>query len=395
MTSAPHDPAAPPAWTFPYCPRPPLWTLEWDSLLADCAWLRELDGCPQDPIYHAEGDVLQHTHMICEALVALAEWRALHAEARSVLFAAALLHDIAKPACTVIEGARIHSRGHAALGARVARLLLWRGQSDARGTARVQALAPPSRRNDIVALVRHHHLPVRLLDQPAPQRAVIAASQTARCDWLALLAEADVRGRLCDDQPALLERVALFRAYCEEQQCLRGPRAFASDHSRFLYFRHDDRDPTYAAYDDTLCEVVLLAGLPGAGKTTWRRTHLPDWPTISLDEVRSTLRIAPDQEQAPVISQAKATARAWLRDCRSLVWDATNTTRALRAQLIDLFAAYGARIRIVYVEAPYEDLVRRNRTRVRPVPEAVIERLAQRLALPDLTEAHAVDLVET
>jgi hypothetical protein len=68
---------------------------------------------------------------------------------------------------------------------------------------------------------------------------------------------------------------------------------------------------------------------------------------------------------------------------------------ALRAQLIDLFAAYGARIRIVYVEAPYAELVRRNRARVRPVPEAVIERLDQRLAVPDLTEAHAVDLVET
>ena len=29
-----------------------------------------------------------------------------------------------------------------------------------------------------------------------------------------------------------------------------------------------------------------MSGLPGAGKDTWVRTNLPDWPAVSLDAVR-------------------------------------------------------------------------------------------------------------
>jgi hypothetical protein len=84
-------------------------------------------------------------------------------------------------------------------------------------------------------------------DKPNPQRAVIKASQVIRCDLLALLAEADVRGRQCDDQLELLERVQFFREFCQENNCLFYSRPFPSDHSRFVYFQKDNRDPNYAA----------------------------------------------------------------------------------------------------------------------------------------------------
>jgi predicted kinase len=80
-----------------------------------------------------------------------------------------------------------------------------------------------------------------------------------------------------------------------------------------------------------------------------------------------------------------------MRAQRSFVWNATNTTRAMRTQLIDFFVSYGARVRIVYVEASFTDLLRRGATRARPVPETVIRRLAARLDVPDVTEADRVD----
>ena len=52
-------------------------------------------------------------------------------------------------------------------------------------------------------------------------------------------------------------------------------------------------------------------------------------------------------------------------------------------------------MRIVYVEAAFAELRRRNRTRARPIPEAVLRRLAARLDVPDVMEADEVEWVLT
>jgi predicted kinase len=323
--------------------------------------------------------------MVAEALTTAAGWRALPPERRSALFAAALLHDVAKPACTQIaaDGA-ISSPGHARSGAKLARALLTRG--DGSLTA-----APCPQRETVARLVRAHGLPLWFYEKHDPQRAVLAASMSARLDDVAALAEADVRGRVCDDQRGLLERIALFRAYCAEQTCLTQPFVFASDHSRFVYFRDPTKTPTYAAYDDTLCEVTMLCGLPGAGKDTWIARHAPDLSVIALDAIRCELKVAPTGDQGAVAALAKSRARELLRRKQSLIWNATNITYAARAALIDLFAAYHARIRIVYLDTPWEVIVRRNQARAPRVPELVIARMLRKLEVPDLTEAHRVE----
>ena len=62
------------------------------------------------------------------------------------------------------------------------------------------------------------------IDRPDPRRLAIEVSQTARCDHLAILAEADVRGRICADQQRLLDNIALFaRVRGREQGCLAAP----------------------------------------------------------------------------------------------------------------------------------------------------------------------------
>jgi len=92
-------------------------------------------------------------------------------------------------------------------------------------------------RERIVALVRHHGLPATLLDKPCPQRAIITASMTAPCDLLAILAEADARGRVLIGADDSRDRIQLFRKTCVENECLDRPYRFASDHSRVRYFK--------------------------------------------------------------------------------------------------------------------------------------------------------------
>jgi hypothetical protein len=82
-------------------------------------------GCAQDAVFHAEGDVWIHTRMVCEAMAALPVWCALPEGDRQVVFAAAVLHDQAKPSCTREENGRITSRGHSVRGAINARRILW------------------------------------------------------------------------------------------------------------------------------------------------------------------------------------------------------------------------------------------------------------------------------
>lgn len=362
-----------------YCPQGPEWPSPWEEMDREYPWIHALRDCPQDPVYHAEGDVWIHTRMVCQELAALPAWRELPEDERRLLFATAVLHDVGKPDCTREDEGRISSRGHSRRGAILSRGLLWRMG------------VPVGIREQICGMIRQHQAPYYLIDRPDAERLAITISQTARCDHLAILAEADVRGRICATQQQLLDNVALFREQVTEAGCLREPFAFSSDAARVLYFHDERRHHSTPAREVYSCDVVLMAGLPGAGKDHHVRTHFAEWPVISLDAIRAELGVDPEDEQGGVVSEARERARGHLRRGERFVWNGTNVSRQLRGQLLELFLAYGARMKIVYVEVPVEELFAQNRGRTARVPEKVVSRLLERWEPPDRTEAHEVE----
>jgi len=348
-------------------------------------------GCRQDAVHHAEGDVATHVRLVCEALTAMEDWRRRDPDERVAVFLGAALHDVAKPACTVEdENGRISSADHGKKGAQLARKILWRGDGFA------DSPPPLVVREAVSALVRYSSLPLWLWDKEDPTRSIIRASQSARLDWLALLAEADACGRSCQDLADLLSRIQLFSQYASEHGCLFEPYVFPSDHSRFVYFhkRAEPGNESYAArdvYDDTRFEVTLMSGLPGAGKDHWIARNANTLTVVSLDAIRSRLGVRFDQDQNKVILTARNEARQLMRKSQSFVWNATNVTRFMRDPLVRFFHDYGARIRIVYVEPPtFQELLLRNASRESPIPPGAIEKLADKLEVPDLTEAHTL-----
>jgi predicted kinase len=144
-------------------------------------------------------------------------------------------------------------------------------------------------------------------------------------------------------------------------------------------------------HDDTRLEVIVMCGLPGAGKDRWIAQNASGWPIVSLDAIRKASGISPEDNQGAVGAQAKERARAYLRQAQPFVWNATNTTRAMRRQLVELLNNYHAAVRIVYVETAWRELLRTNATRADPVPQSVLQRLAARVEMPSMTEAHTVD----
>jgi predicted kinase len=365
------------------CPAPPHWTLDWAAARAALPFLRPLDGVEQDPLHHGEGDVATHTRLAAQALAAAPAWRARPVDERVRLFAAVLLHDAAKAWTTRREDGRVTAHGHSRAGDLHARRLLW------------QLRAPVDWREHVAALVRHHQVPFWALERPDLDAIIFRVSLVARNDDLALLATADITGRVCADAGRVLESIALFEEYCAERACLDTPRAFVSDHARFSWFRHPYRDPDYAAYDDTRSTVTVMSGLPGAGKDTWVQSFAGSRPVVSLDALRAGQRAGPSGDQGAVLAAAREQARAHLRAGRDFVWNATNVSRQLRGQVIALAADYRARVEIVSVEASPQALAERNAARDAPVPGPVVDRLVARWETPDVTEAHRVSWVVT
>ncbi|MEO1434034.1 MAG: AAA family ATPase [Bacteroidota bacterium] len=374
-------------WSFPYFtafqngPSSPSWGDRFQEMENQFSWIPPLAETHQDPIFHAEGDVWTHTKMVVEALYDASAWANQSRLDQQMLFTAALMHDVAKAWTTeTIEG-RIRAPRHAKKGAQFARHQLFRLDQ------------PPSftTRETIHGLIRYHGLPLWFWDKEDPRQFVFKAALKVPFRLLIPLVRADIAGRICHDEDELNGRLAYFEEYVIEQQCLQGPYPFPSDLARFTYFRKLDSEPTYDPYDDYQSEVILLAGLPGSGKNTWIEQNAPDWPIVSLDAIRRSQNISPKGNQGYVAQQAKEQAKSYLRKSQSFIWNATNLTRTIRDGLINLFETYKAKTRVVYLETNYHELLRRNRSRTHPIPRSILEKMIDKLQVPEPSEAPNVD----
>jgi putative nucleotidyltransferase with HDIG domain len=355
---------------------------DWKSLERTFDWVRDMKGVPQDPLYHAEGDVATHTRMVLKALEKMAEYRQLPEQEQHIVWTAALWHDVEKRSTMKVEeDGSITAKGHAKKGAMTVRYFLY-----------TKTDTPFTIREQIVALVRYHALPLHALESPDPAKAVIEASLQVNTKLLAILAKANVLGRKTVGQADMLLQIDLFQALCEEYECWGHPRHFKTPNARFQYFRKEETYPDFIPFDDFGAKVILMSGLPGAGKDNYIFHHYRDWPVISLDNIRREHKISPTDKSGNgrVIQMAKEQARVYLRQQQNFVWNATNITRPMRGQLVNLFTTYKAYVTIVYVEAPYYQLYTQNPDAENYIPASIIERLAARLEVPIETEAHEV-----
>lgn len=355
---------------------------DWRALSELIPSLATLDACPQDPSYHAEGNVGIHTRMVCDELVALPCYAAAPAERRFVLFYAALLHDIAKPSVTREENGRLTSKGHSLRGATDSRILLWRQN------------VPFGQREAICRIIRAHQEPfVTIAKKSNPAFVVHKLSHELNLQELSLVAEADARGRRTEPTAAwqeTLDAIALFRELAQEEGCYEQPRAMANEHTRLRYFRHGDISPDYPFYQASGSPVLMLSGLPASGKNTWLEQYHPGLPVVSFDDARAQLGLRYGQNDGAAAHRAVAQAKELLRAKQPFAWNATHLSKQMRDKTLDLLYAYQAEVDIVYLEQPASVLFSRNHKRDSTLSNKALEQMLFRWEVPLPTEAHRV-----
>lgn len=339
---------------------------------------------PQDPIYHAEGDVFTHTVMVLEALLSLPGYQVLPRAQQIVVFLAALLHDIAKCRTTVVDPVtgRIGQPGHSRKGALDARIALW------------DAGLPFDTREAICRLIQVHQLPFFALEDSrsgrSPEFLVRKLSWELDIHLLALLAEADMRGRICADQQKVLDNIELFRELAREEGCYGQPRPFVDAHTRVSYFRGAQLHPDYPLFQEPGSRVTVMSGLPASGKNTWVEEFRPGLAVVSFDDAREELGLKHGQNDGKAAHHAIDKAKSLLRDKAPFVWNATHLSLQMRQRSLDLLYAYGAEVDLVYVEQPRVELLRRNSKRDTTLTNKALESLVLKWDVPLPTEAHSV-----
>ena len=356
--------------------------IDWDLIESTYDWVSDMRDVPQDTIWHQEGDVFIHTKMVVEALIGLSEFIGLTEENKHIVFTAALMHDIEKRSTTTheIEDGldRIRSHKHSQ-----------RGESTIRGILYKEIDTPFETREHIAKLVRLHSLPLWAIEKEDPNKAVIRASLDVNTFLLAMLAKADILGRIANDNDDMLYRVELFKELCKDNRCFGNEREFNAPLDRYTYLNRKGFAPATEFFDARKFTVYVIAGLPGTGKDYFIQQELSDLHVLSLDDIRREHKIKPTDKKGNgrVIQMGKEKAKELMREKLNFVYNATNITRDMRSKWISLFQEYGGYVKIIYLEVPYKKLLSQNKNREYPVPEDVIEKLIYKLDIPSCAEA--------
>ena len=342
------------------------------------AWIQDMKTTIQDPIYHQEGNVYNHTKMVVNELFKQQDFQDLSTQEKHILVITAIFHDVEKRTTTVTEDdGRVTSKGHGIKGGKTTNYILYKDFN-----------VPFDIRYQIIQLIKYHSKALWWETAKDSNHYVIKLSLLLNNKHLIILSTADVKGRIAGDTTRQLETIDFYKELCLENDCYDKPKTFTSNISRIYYIKNGGY-PDIEIFDDTKSSVKILCGIAGSGKDTFLR-DLKGFEVISLDDIRKEFKskIGDKKSAGRVIQEAKSRAKEYLRNDIDFVWNATNLTRNNRQQLINIFAPYKPYIEIVYIEKDYQTLIQQNKEREESdlVPLDVIDNMIKKIELPELVE---------
>jgi len=360
-------------------------SIDFDKLEKIFTPYQPMKNCLQNPKYHKEGDVWEHTKLTLKEIVKYFD--GMDDYGKNVLFLSALLHDIAKPISTKEVNGELETKKHSVMGARMVREILW-------GKNRIWTV-PWKLREEVSNMVLLHSLPVHFINRADPERSIYGSSQVLVNKQLKILSQADSLGRICEDdkdQNYSIEAIQLFETFCKEKDCWDKVKEFPSDNARFRYFFDHKGLSDYDIFEPYIGNVIMMSGIQGSGKSYTIKEIYSDLPVIGLDETREKLDVEFGEAEGEVSQSVKEQCKELMRAKKDFVFNATNTIKDNRSRWIRLFRQYGYSITIHYVEKPIEKTLINNRNRELKLPDSIILEKFSKLDVPTRLECHRLEL---
>lgn len=124
-------------------------------------------------------------------------------------------------------------------------------------------------------------------------------------------------------------------------------------------------------------KLVIMAGLPGSGKSYVRAKEYPDFKAIDCDEIKKNLEGYDPKNPGLVHEQSKILEQKeiyfTLGMGQSFVYNTTATNWAKLVKLIKDAKGIGYEVELCYVSVSLKTALKRNASRERVVPQALIE----------------------
>lgn len=355
-------------------------------------FVNDLINTEQDAKWHGEGNVYNHTKLVCEQLIKLPEYQAKDSISQLILFFSALFHDVGKIVSTKKENEEITVVNHGRKGSNIIRKYLWQ-EYELSGNIEYQEV-----REAICLLIKYHMVPLYIASENNIRRTIKLSTNNELTKYFSLemlyiLSKADILGRICSDTDEQLLNLEIFKQIAIGKNTYYHNYQFQNNYTKYHYCNGTNVYEEDSLYDSSWGEIILMCGLPGTGKDTYINNYFKNKNIISLDEIRKEYHIKPTDDQKEVISVANYRMKNYLRSKQEFIWNATNITSLTRQKIISVCHNYNAKVKIIFLETNWQENMKRNQNRQKEVNENIIENLLNKLELPENYEAEVIEWI--
>lgn len=364
-------------------------------------YIIQMKRTQQNPRFHAEGNVYNHTMLVLEQFFKHVNEFNLSAEDQEVLYWAAILHDLGKTKVTRLVEGRWIARGHESAGVPIARNILLSKPE-----------ITPEQRHRILNIVRWHHVPMRWGLVGTKYTAYKRLSTQTDIRLLGIFALFDVMGRICVNKSHVLEVIDHFNEVIvprikyefgshNEIQNFFDEANYKKKNALWHALKADDirllervmyRPPEKERTPQTNC--IISIGPPKSGKTTYLRQSYPDHQYFDFDAPSGQ---TPQHIEQKKIDRSLSRLRKSLSNPfgeeRKVVIDGMNLNVAQRKYVMEYVRDCGSTVHYVFFEKSLEEIRANNQKSSCPIEETRIQAAYEKLYFPHPWESHSLEVV--
>lgn len=357
--------------------------------------IESLSATEQNPRYHAEGNVYNHTLLVLEQFFQHHQRFNLSEEEKEILYWVAILHDIGKPSVTKWQKGRWTSHGHEKAGVPLAREILLS-----------ESEVSPEDRRQILDLIRWHNAPLRWVIRQQTGAALQNMATQVNLRLLGIFAYFDIMGRICERKSEIIDGIeALNDIHIPKVESEIGSYAALQkvylnaslQKKNALWSAQKQNDPRLLqkllqSEDDcsmqrTHLQCVMGLGAGGAAQSEYLQQYYPSHLYYRLDELFTEGENK--QQRRNKMREVKRFLSVYLRGRRNVVLDCQGLNEKDRREIGEFVRQNNSQLHYVFFERSLKALTQKasDEEEVQKITQAY-----QQLILPHPWEAHTLEI---